>query len=487
MNQIPGEPDMQTHFQVLSQDEKDQVHERTLKILARTGVRVDTAKGRRILNAAGAMVDEHSHIVRFPAHLVEESIRLAPKKFSLGARRPGWDLHMNSGECTLLLSGEGTRTLDRKTGSHRDSTFLDWQEATRLADALDEIGMYWRIVKATDRKNSIFNYVEYIVSLFTNFSKHVQDPIYSKEEAPWFLEVLQTVFGSKEAVCKKHPVSFVLCPQSPLVIDEHYTDAYLALLGWDIPVAVMPMPLMGATAPASQITTVLLSNCEVLATLCLIQAAEPGVPFIYAPISALMDPRSGMVKSGAIERAALSAATTEMARYYGFPAETSGYSTGQSVPNMQAGYERAFNVLPAMLSWPDILVGAGLLGSSMILSLEQMLLDCEFFRMCQQAHRGIVSGADKWLDDEINRIGPGGHFLDTASTAQAVRSEEWYMEKLGITATFEEWESAGKPELVSQARDTVDQILASHQVLALQEEIVRELAHIQKSAADHRA
>ncbi len=29
---------MQTHFEVLSKDERDQVHERTLKILARTAL-----------------------------------------------------------------------------------------------------------------------------------------------------------------------------------------------------------------------------------------------------------------------------------------------------------------------------------------------------------------------------------------------------------------------------------------------------------------
>jgi len=31
---------MQTHLQVLSEDERDQIHEHTLGILARTGVRV---------------------------------------------------------------------------------------------------------------------------------------------------------------------------------------------------------------------------------------------------------------------------------------------------------------------------------------------------------------------------------------------------------------------------------------------------------------
>jgi trimethylamine--corrinoid protein Co-methyltransferase len=475
---------MQTQLQVLSQNERSQVHERSLSILARTGVRVDTVKGRRILKETGAQVNEETRIARFPNHFVEEALRLAPKLFSLGARRPGWDLNLNSGNCTLLLSGEGTRTLDRKTGEHRDSTFLDWLEATRLADALDDIGIYWRIVQGTDRGDTLVDYLDYILCLFRNFSKHIQDPIYKKEQAPWLLEVLQTIFGSKEIIRKKHPVSYVLCPQSPLVIDEHYTDAYLELSGWHIPVAVMPMPLMGATAPASQISTIVLANCEVLATLCLVQAAEPGVPFIYAPVSALMDPRSGLVKSGAIERGAMSAAATEMARYYDLPAETSGFSTGQFVPNIQSGYDRALSTLPSMLSWPDILVGAGLLGSSMILSLEQMLIDAEIFRMCRQAHRGIVCSDDKWLDDIIDQVGPGGHFLDQPSTTSAVRSHEWYINQLGVNVSFEEWEASGRPELAEEARDKADQLLSSHQPLPLDEEVNRELERIKKSAQD---
>ena len=477
---------MQTRLQVLSEDELSQVHERTLKILAQTGVRVDTARGRQILKEAGALVDENSHIVRFHRNQVEEALRLAPKKFTLGARRPGWDLHLNTGECNLLLDGEGTSVLDRKNGKHRDSTFHDWLEATRLADALDDIGIYWRIVQTTDKGDTVGDYVDYLVTLLRNFSKHIQDPIYTKEQAPWFLEVLQTVFGSKDTIRQKHPVSYVLCPQSPLVIEEIYTDAYLELVGWNIPVAVMPMPLMGATAPASLISTVILANCEVLATLCLVQAAETGVPFIYAPVSALMDPRSGMLKSDAIESGVLGAATIEMGRYYGLPVETSGSGTGQFVPNIQSSYERALSALLSMLSWPDILVGAGLLGSAMVLSLEQMLIDTEIFRMCKQAHRGIVSGDEKWLADVIDRVGPGGHFLDHSTTVSAVRGNEWYINRLGVNASLEEWEAAGRPDVLEESREEVDRILSTHQPLALDEEIDRELERIRKRAAESR-
>ena len=57
---------MRTRLQVLSDAEKSEVHERTLGVLARTGMRVDTAEGRRVLAEAGASVDEATRIVRFP-------------------------------------------------------------------------------------------------------------------------------------------------------------------------------------------------------------------------------------------------------------------------------------------------------------------------------------------------------------------------------------------------------------------------------------
>ena len=60
---------MRTALRVLSEDERSQVHERTLCLLATTGVRVDTARGRQILAGAGAEVDEHTGTVHFPRAL----------------------------------------------------------------------------------------------------------------------------------------------------------------------------------------------------------------------------------------------------------------------------------------------------------------------------------------------------------------------------------------------------------------------------------
>lgn len=474
---------MRTSIQVLSPEEQAGVHERTLAILARTGVRVDTEQGRRHLAEAGAQVDRHSGVVRFPRDLVEAALQSAPKHFCLGARRAGWDLEMNRNKTTLLVDGEAMFTLDQETGKRRPGTFDDWLAATRLIDALDEVGSYWPMIESYKQGESLPETVRYWRQLFANFSKHVQETIGRADQATWLLEVLQVIFGDREEIRRRHPLSLLLCPQSPLIIEGPFTDAYLALAGWDIPVAIMPMPLMGATAPGSMIATIVSGNCEVLAMLCLLQAAAPGTPVIYAPALAVANPRTGLYSAGAIEQGLMSVAAIEMARYYGLPVAATGMGTDFHQPGIQAGYERAMNGLLPALARPDILVGPGLVGGAMILSLEQMLIDVEIFRIFNHAARGIVASESTWLENVIEKVGPGGNFLGEPTTRDNIYDGEWYLSQLGVHDAFESWRAAGKPTLLQEARQKVTEILAKHRPLPLDEAAEQELARIEDRAS----
>jgi trimethylamine--corrinoid protein Co-methyltransferase len=475
---------MRTLVQVLSPDEQAQVHERSLRILARTGVRVDTDRGRQILSEAGAQVAENTKVVRFPRDLVEESLKLVPREFTLGARRNGWDLDMNAGDCALLSDGEAIFVLDSETGERRPGTPADWLIATRLIDALDDVSVYWGMTAASDRGNDIADYVAYLRDLFGNFSKHVQDAILRPELAPWLLEVLQVVFGDKDTIRREHPLSFLLCPHSPLMIEDTPTDAYLEVAGWDFPVAIMPTPIMGATGPASLISTLVLANCEVLATLCLVQAASPRTPVIYASAPGLMNPRSGGYTGGASEVGLLCTAAVEMGRFYGLPVEATGFgSTDHQIPSIQAAYEGALNGLLPTLSWPDILVGPGLLGA-ITLSLEQLIIDLEVFRLSKRMRRGIAADTDDWLEDVITAVGPGGHYLGEPSTVKRVRGNEWYISQIGMHDSFELWDAAGRPTLMEEAREIVNQMLTTHEPLPLGEDVERELRRIHARAQE---
>ena len=475
---------METHLRVLSDADLDQIHEKTVKILAETGVRVETELGRDYLKKAGADVNEDTRIVRIPRKLLEESLAAVPKKFTLGARRPGWDLGMNEGNCSLLIDGSGIEVIDHRTREKRPSTSSDWFDATRVIDAIDEFGVYWGMVDQSDVEDSLPETIKHWIQIFKNFSKHVQNSSSTFSESAWLLEILQAVFGDKETIKKTNPYSFLVCPHSPLIIEGEHTDAYLATKGYQIPIAVMPMPLMGGTGPGNMISMTILGNCEVLAMLCLVQAADPGTPFIYAPALAVMNPRTGMYSAGAIENALLSSAATEMGRYYGLPVLGEGGGTDTYVPGIQAGYERAMSSVIGTLSWPDLLVGPGLLGGSMILSLEQLVIDVEMFRMSRQAHRGIPTHDEAWLDEVIQKVGPGGNFLGEKSTIKNMRSGEWLMPRLGVHDTEQSWEKSGRKDVLDEAREQVDHILKTHKPLPLEDEVQKELDKIYKKAQE---
>jgi len=471
---------MRSHLQVLSADELNQIHERTLKILANTGVKVMSEQARRILGNAGADINHTTQVVRFPRQLIEEALKLATKNFNLGGRRPNWKVDLNTNSCTLLADGGAVSVLDFETGELRPSTFDDWLKATQLIDTLDEIGIYWMMVESGYNTDSLSEFVTYWHQLFKYCSKHMQDSTDSPEKSNLLIEMLQVVFGSQEEIKRRNPFSFLLCPMSPLTIDDVYTNSYLEIAHYGMPVAIMPMPLMGTTAPASIISTLLIANCELIAMLCLIQATAPGTPIIYAPVAHSIEPHTWRYTGGAVENALFGAAVTEMGRYYGLPVEAATGGTDQYYPGAQAGYERALNWIIPTLSYPDILVGPGLLGGSTILCLEQMVMDVEVFRRCNRLSEGIPTDAVRWMDEVIADVGPGGNFLARKSTVRAIREGRWYMSEVGFHDTYENWRNAGMPDIVDEIQEIMQELLNGYELLPLDSSVEKELDRIEK-------
>lgn len=474
---------MTTTVEVLSSARRAEIHERALAVLARTGLRVESARARELLGAAGAGVNEGDLRVRLPRAVVEAALAAAPRTFTLGGRQPGWELQLDGTGCSLVADGEALQVLDIATGTRRPATEADWEQSTDLLDAIEEVGVYWRMVNAEGGDPAPGAPVRAWAGAFSRFSRHVQDSAADPAEAAWLLEVLDVVFGGREEVRRRRPFSFLLCPLSPLVLEGPYTDAWLATAGWGLPVAAMPMPMMGLSAPVGLVATTVLGTAEALATLCLVQAAAPGTPFIFAPALSVMEPRSGRFPGGAVEHALLGVATTEMARFYGLPAQASVGGTDAHLPGAQAGAERAVGWLLPALAWPDLLVGPGLLGGSTVLSLEQLLLDVEVFRRCVRLRRGINPALEEVVDAALDEAGPGGSFLDRPATRRATHEGEWHLDRLGVRDAWERWEAAGRRDIVDDAHRAVAETLAAHRPLPMDEATTRELAALVSRAA----
>ncbi len=73
-------------FQKLSRDQLERIHNASLEILERTGVRLHLPEAVELLKNAGADVSEGS-CVRIPSHLVEWALSIAPKRVVLANRK----------------------------------------------------------------------------------------------------------------------------------------------------------------------------------------------------------------------------------------------------------------------------------------------------------------------------------------------------------------------------------------------------------------
>ncbi|HSG45406.1 MAG TPA: trimethylamine methyltransferase family protein, partial [Anaerolineales bacterium] len=77
---------MQVQCQILSDNEKQVIHEKSIRILQEVGVLFHSRKARQILKMHGAKVDEETKIVCIPEELVKQALASAPRSFTLGAR-----------------------------------------------------------------------------------------------------------------------------------------------------------------------------------------------------------------------------------------------------------------------------------------------------------------------------------------------------------------------------------------------------------------
>ena len=344
------------------------------------------------------------------------------------------------------------------------------------------MGLYWCPTEYTPTTSSPSGFVRYFTEVFATFGKHVQDSFGTPELAPWLKEVLDIVFGGPDRVRELLPASFLITPASPLTIEHDYTQTWLELRDYGLPVAIMPMPLQGATAPGSRLGTLLAANCETIGTLCLVQAAAPGTPVLYSPVVATMDPRTGLYAAGSVEHAVLCVAGTEMARYYGLPAESSGLCTQTYEPDLQTAWEKSDGGLLVTLAGPDVLVGPGLLGGATVLCLEQIVLDVEVIRRARRAAAGVPVRDDLWLDEVLDAVGPCGSFIGERSTRTGARGGEWLLSDFGVQSSWDAWRTAGSPSSVAAAGERVRSILAEQVSLPYSEDQAAALAALQRRA-----
>jgi trimethylamine--corrinoid protein Co-methyltransferase len=463
--------------QILSEAEKEKIHAETLRILWEAGVKYHSQKALGLLEAHGARVDHDTKIARIPEELLQQAITTAPKSFLLGARNPAYNYPLPSPVSRYAMDGTAAFAQDFHTGRRRYGTDKDNQLAMRVFQHMDMGVMAWAAVAAEDKPA----WARPLYEWFTTSrycSKHVQHELHNVAQAAYLAEGLTAMLGSEGALKESNAFSFIYCPVSPLVHDGPMMDAYIELGSLNLPIMVLPMPVPGSTGPASLFGNLCLANAEALSSIIVYQLAHPGRAMIYSSATGTLDFRNGAYTAGTPEMGLMSGALAEMGRFYALPSTSAGCTADARAPGPQALLEKFITTLVPVLAGSDLIVGFGEVEGDQLLVLEQILVDNEIAHLCERVFQGIDSAPEKILTEDILKIGPGGHFLAQKSTRRLARTDEFYLSNLLDHTTLDAWQALGQPDIYSNARRKVEEILAAPPEDPLPEEVCGKLDEI---------
>lgn len=467
-------------FQVLSEDQKQEIWRAALDVLEHTGVEVYNDEALAILKEHGAWVDGVR--VRIPAGLVQQALATAPATFTVFSREgnPAKNLvigpnRVHYGPGPTCPNFRDPRTFERRKYLRRDA-----REVARVCDALPHIDFVESLGTISDVNPDLADVYEF-AEMIANTGKPIVAWSYTLETCRDIHEIAMAVAGGREAFLQRPNYIFYAEPLSPLVSNKEAADKLIYCAKNRIPLVYTPCPMCGGTAPTTSAGVLVTALCESLHGLVIAQALNPGTPFVMGGVVSIMDMSSSILAYGAPELALQSAALTEMARYLGLPMWSTAGVTDSKVLDEQAAIESAIGVLLAGLSGADLVHDVGFLESAMTGSLQMATMSDEIIGFVKRILRGIEATPETLATDVIHEVGPGGHFLATDHTLSHFRDEFWFPRLMDRTR-WEDWVAGGKLTMGERVQQYLNQILDEYQPAPLSPQVQNQIEAILSKA-----
>ena len=438
------------HLSMLTEEQIQDIHRYTIRVLTETGVRVDSPSALEMLKKKLGSSMVQDRIVRIPAETIEWAIKAAPRQIQIFDRR---------GSPQFTIGGEGDRTRfgigvtalyyqEPETDTPVLFQRRHMQDMVRLGNKLPHYDM----VSTVGIVRDVPEHLTDLYGSLEHFANGIKPLVLLCSDEKKFDEVMQ-MFEALHG-CDLGEKPFIIPyfnPVSPLVLNEGTVDKTRIAIERGLPVIISNYSMSGATTPITPAGTVSVLLAELLAGLVIGQMYKEGAPMllgmlpVYFDMKTLMnfyDPQSILV----------SLACAEMMAYYGIPhCGTSGSGTGWGM-DLLAAETYWMNTLMMTLVKGGIAPFVGdTLGSKAI--SPQTFIYCH--EIIDQALR-FASGFQ--LDDahvgleEIQKIGPGKSYVAAPTTLKKYRTG-YYVSPIFPRWSMEKWIEAGRPHVQKKLSD----------------------------------
>jgi trimethylamine--corrinoid protein Co-methyltransferase len=268
-------------------------------------------------------------------------------------------------------------------------------------------------------------------------------------------------------------------PISPLLYYDPAVEKILFCAENGIPLINFPAPQGGSTAPATFAGEIVQGSAESLSGLVLAQIVRPGAPFIYGAFATVMDMRTTIFSYGAPEMSLMVAAMAQMAQYYKLPFFGTAGCSDAKFPDAQAAAEVAFSCLASALVGANLIHdAASWLDHGSVASPAFMVLVNEILYMVNQFMRGVPVSDETLALDVIDKIGPGGHYLEEEHTLSHFR-EVWYSDLFDRTI-YQTWLAQGAKRFEERLREKTGEVM-KHQPAPLPGDVLKAMEQMAQS------
>jgi trimethylamine--corrinoid protein Co-methyltransferase len=466
-------------FAALTEDEIEAIYQSALIVLSETGVRVQNPDGIELAHSSGAIVEgssKGSSLVRLPSWIVDRALATVPGQVVLvGPDR----VHQMQLQKNQVYFGTGAGTaycLDPFTGERRSTTFDDVKNSARLAQALPNVAFFTTHGGVKDSVAGTHDRWHYLAAL-EGTNKPVNVTTADRNGVRDLLEMAHVRAGGKKEWQKAPTFSLCIEQGSSMSRPNDVVSMLLFASDNDVPIVFLPNSMADGRASGTLAATIVRALADNLFAIVLSQLRKPGLPFIIGGFPHRGHASAAAASQGGPETAILDAAFTDVAKWLGVPMVGRAGCSDAKLFDEQAALEATLNLSTAALAGGNMVHGVGYLEGGLTMSADLLVACDEIIDMVKRVLRGVPVTEGTMALDVIDRVGPGGHFLDQDHTYRRFRTEIWRPKVLD-RQNWENWTQAGSKSYQERVRERVVEILGAETEPLMDEAMVNELRRI---------
>lgn len=471
-------PEQRLQLKLLSEESLTRIEETAYRLLAEVGISLQHSEARAMLHGHGCQVQNERVLI--PRQVVEWALANVTPETDYLTLAGEAAFSLGDGQIRFHNGGGPPFIYDLNTGERRPARIQDVVDMTRLLDALPNVDVVMPLFGPEDVPPQLLAIASTEVTL-----RHTRKPVMcaavdKAEQVPFMVELAAACCGGLEQFRRRPTLSIAVSPVSPLIFTAEVTAAIIAIAQAGASFHSLPAPSLGATGPITLAGALAQQHAEVLASFVIVAAARPGTPVVYCSRINPIDLRTAMSSWGGPEVGMAGACAGQLAHRLGLPLDAYGLCTSASRLDPQFAYERQANAMIPALAGVDIMSGVGTLDSGLAGSLEVAVIDDEIISLLKYIVGGVTVDEESLALEVMRQVIPGdGVFLAELHTVEQMRQGALWLPGVSERPGGSADDSEG---VVARARARARQILATHQVEPLPEDVSRHLSEIMARA-----